>query len=218
MFILQTASVALQKSERSDVGVYVGVEPSGQASTQSEANVYSASGGSASITSGRLSYTKGLLGPCLSIDTACSSALSALHVARVAIIHGECVEALVAGTKALSETSNAATAVAGMTSWHGRCHSFDLRADGYCRGEGCVAFLLLNSDESMSEFAVTGSAVRQDGPSASLTAPNGSSQKRLLMAVGESTPAALEAHGTGTALGDPIEVGAAVGALCRDGN
>ena len=92
-----------------------------------------------------------------------------------------------------------------MLSVLGRCHTFDRRADGYCRGEGCGAFLL---DSTVGEFRVRGSAVQQDGPSASLTAPNGSSQKRLIKAVqeGSEVSCALEAHGTGTALGDPIEV------------
>merc|ERR1711965_127195 len=108
------------------------------------------------------------------------------------------------GVKALSKTTNDGTAVAGMTSLLGRCHTFDARADGYCRGEGCVAAVL----GPTSGTTVSGSAVQHDGASASLTAPNGSSQKRLIAAVfrAPGSPAALEAHGTGTALGDPIEV------------
>ena len=117
------------------------------------------------------------------------------------------------GTKVLSEASNMATAIAGMTSARGRCHTFDHRADGYCRGEGCGAFCLSLLQDEASACAVTvlGSAVQQDGPSASLTAPNGSSQGRLIEAVrralsDDTGVPALEAHGTGTALGDPIEV------------
>merc|ERR1739841_188848 len=93
-------------------------------------------------------------------------------------------------------------AVAGMTSARGRCHTFDSRADGYVRAEACGSATM-----GVSELAVhvLGSAVRQDGRSASLTAPNGQAQVGLLAASGV---AALEAHGTGTALGDPIEAGA----------
>ena len=117
------------------------------------------------------------------------------------------------GTKILSEATNYGTSVGGMTSLYGRCHTLDARADGYCRGEGRAAFLLaLKKTDSVSPASgtsVLGTAVQQDGPSASLTAPNGSSQRRLLESVrgsGDSSFATLEAHGTGTALGDPIEV------------
>ena len=113
------------------------------------------------------------------------------------------------GTKVLSESANYATSIGGMTSARGRCHTFDQRADGYCRGEGCGAFYVRSSASAGVE--VLGSAVQQDGPSASLTAPNGSSQRRLIESVsraiiGTIGSSSLEAHGTGTALGDPIEV------------
>ena len=195
----------------SGVGVFVGVEPSGLVA--GEASVFSASGGAGSITSGRFSYALGLVGPCYTIDTACSSALAALHVCTSALRHRECDRSAGVGTKVLSEAANYGTAVAGMTSLLGRCHTFDGRADGYCRGEGCGAFYVRGGDGTGRTFgaSVLGSAVQQDGPSASLTAPNGSSQRRLLDTVrggdneGRDAPA-LEAHGTGTALGDPIEV------------
>ena len=113
------------------------------------------------------------------------------------------------GTKVLSESANYATSIGGMTSARGRCHTFDQRADGYCRGEGCGAFYVRSRASAGVE--VLGSAVQQDGPSASLTAPNGSSQRRLIESVSRAiadkkVSSSLEAHGTGTALGDPIEV------------
>jgi acyl transferase domain-containing protein len=170
------------------------------------------------------------VGPCYSIDTACASALAALHVCASAVGAGDCEDGVTVGTKVLSEAGNHATSAGGMTSPLGRCHTFDQRADGYCRGEGCGAFLLTGrssgEDDEMGVAAVRilGSAVQQDGPSASLTAPNGSSQKRLIETVrraigGSEDVPSLEAHGTGTALGDPIEVGAADRAWleeCRD--
>ena len=125
-----------------DVGVCVGVESSGLATGDESASAFSASGGALSIASGRLSYTLGLVGPCYSIDTACASALAALHVCAAAVGALECESGVVVGTKVLSEAGNYATAAGGMTSPHGRCHTFDQRADGYCRGEGCGAFLL----------------------------------------------------------------------------
>ena len=99
-----------------------------------------------------------------------------------------------------------------MTSATGRCHTFDERADGYARGEACCAASLRREDEAASLLA-RGSAVRQDGRSASLTAPNGLAQQGLLRAsledacMAASDLSCAEAHGTGTALGDPIEAG-----------
>ena len=162
------------------------------------------------MTSGRLSFSLGLVGPCYSIDVACASSLVALHTCIMTIKGGDsCEEGLGIGTKVLSEAVNYATSVAGMTSARGRCHTFDQRADGYCRGEGCGAFLVRS--KSSAGVEVLGSAVQQDGPSASLTAPNGSSQRRLIESVSRAIvdkngSSSLEAHGTGTALGDPIEV------------
>ena len=130
----------------SDVGVFVGVEASGLSARGQEANVFSASGGALSVTSGRLSYSLGLVGPCYSIDTACASTLAALHVCVVTLNgNGECETGVGVGTKVLSEAANVATSIGGMTSSRGRCHTFDQRADGYCRGEGCGAFLATTS-------------------------------------------------------------------------
>ena len=192
----------------SNIGVFVGVEQSGL--ENKEASVFSASGGALSVTAGRLSFSLGLVGPCYSIDAACASSLAALHACVTTLQNGrECEEGVTIGTKVLGEALNYATSVAGMTSAHGRCHTFDQRADGYCRGEGCGAFLV----RSKASFGVEvlGSDVQQDGPSASLTAPNGSSQRRLIESVSRAITdntrnSSLEAHGTGTALGDPIEV------------
>jgi acyl transferase domain-containing protein len=192
----------------SNTGVFVGVEPSGLA--KNEASVFSASGGALSVTAGRLSFSLGLVGPCYSIDAACASSLAALHACVVTLQNGqECEDGVTIGTKVLSEAVNYATSVAGMTSVRGRCHTFDQRADGYCRGEGCGAFYVRSN--ASSGVKVLGSAVQQDGPSASLTAPNGSSQRRLIESVSRTITdkngnPSLEAHGTGTALGDPIEV------------
>jgi len=171
------ADVALQGGRRNvrnallnrDIGVFVGVEASGLLADEQEApNVYSTSGGALSITSGRLSYTLGLVGPCYSIDTACASALAALHACVSAVgVGAECEAGAATGTKVLSEASNVATAIGGMTSPHGRCHTFDRRADGYCRGEGCGAFLVSSLrgvvDKRRSpnaDIAVLGSAVQ----------------------------------------------------------
>ena len=124
------------------------------------------------MLSGRLSYALGLTGPCLTTDTACSSSLVAAHLAASALKLEECPRAVISGAGLLTVLVSMAFSAAGMLSTFGRCHTFDRRADGYCRGEGCGAFVA--SSES-GDAVVRGSAVQQDGPSASLTAPNGSS-------------------------------------------
>ena len=166
-------------------------------------SVYSATSGALSVLSGRLSYTLGLTGPCQTTDTACSSSLVAAHQAVSALKLGESPAAAVAGVGMLTVAVSVAFSAAGMLSALGRCHTFDRRADGYCRGEGCGAFYFSTEAD---DVAVSGTAVQQDGPSASLTAPNGTSQQRLIEAVKARSGPSLEAHGTGTALGDPIEV------------
>ncbi|KAH8050887.1 hypothetical protein JL720_15276 [Aureococcus anophagefferens] len=159
-----------------------------------------------SVASGRCSHALGLVGPCLAVATACSSALVAAHVA--AALAGAAAVVAVGGVAAGVTASFAA---AGMLSPRGRCHTFDGRADGYARGEGALGTVLAAYADGV---AVAASAVQHDGASASLTAPNGSSQRRLIAAVAPSDDGALlEAHGTGTALGDPVEVAAAAAAL-----
>ena len=175
-------------------------------------SVHAATARALAVLSGRVSYALGLTGPCLTTDTACSSCLVVAHLAASALKLVECPRAAVTGAWVLTGMISVAFSAAGMLSALGRCHTFDRRADGYCRGEGVGAFVF--SAPESGDVAVSGSAVQQDGPSASLAAPNGSSQQRLIEAVHErgSSPA-LEAHGTGTALGDPIEARVATRAL-----
>lgn len=118
-------------------------------------SVYSGTSEALSVASGRVSFTIGLTGPCLTLDTACSSSLVAVHLALSAIKLAECIEAVGAGVGLLTQTVSVAFSAAGMLSLLGRCHTFDRRADGYCRGEGCGAFLL----SSGSKVGVLGSAV-----------------------------------------------------------
>ena len=112
-----------------------------------------------SVTAGRLSFSLGLVGPCYSIDAACASSLAALHACVTTLKNGaECEDGVTSGTKVLSEAANYATSIGGMTSAQGRCHTFDQRADGYCRGEGCGAFYVRSKASSGVEML--GSAVQ----------------------------------------------------------
>ena len=204
----------------SGVGVFIGIQalefPQLLASMPAGSSVYAATGAAHSIACGRVSFVLGLQGPCTSYDTACSAGLVASHAARSALSQGECGSGLAVGVNLnLLPAGFVGCAVAGMTSVKGRCHTFDDRADGYSRSEGCVAVILDQLAESAADGrpVVCGSAVRQDGKSASLTAPNGQAQQGLRLAarahVDMSLRAAafVEAHGTGTALGDPMEAG-----------
>ena len=207
-----------------NVGIFVGIYTSlltpgssTVAPSREPLGIYEGTANSASIASGRISYVLGLTGPCLPVDTACSASLVATHLAATSLRQNECSSAGVVAGGILEAGFHTAFSTAGMLSETGRCHSFDGRADGYSRGEGCLGFVCKPS-EDCNRPSLKGSAVKQDGPSASLTAPNGASQRMLLQRVSERTGvttdvAALEAHGTGTTLGDPVEIGAASVAL-----
>jgi len=175
-----------------------------------------------SVASGRLSYTYALQGPALSVDTACSSSLVAWHVATSDMRLKGSSSAVVGGVNlTLLAATTAMFASAGMLSRDGRCKTLDICADGYVRGEACeVALLGEASAVPPAALAAPGSAVNQDGRSSSLTAPNGPAQQRVVaaaLALARASPsqvASLHMHGTGTALGDPVEAAAACEVLC----
>ena len=174
-------------------------------------SVYAVTGGKLSVASGRLSYVLGVHGPSVTYDTACSAAAVATHAALRAQQFEECSTSLATTVNLmLAPRVGVSFAAAGMTSATGRSHTFDGRADGYARGEACGA-LVLQIPRDRETIHLHGSAVRHDGRSASLAAPNGLAQRALLGAAftdaGASANAILlhEMHGTGTILGDPIE-------------
>ncbi|MBM4057354.1 MAG: acyltransferase domain-containing protein, partial [Planctomycetes bacterium] len=216
-FAGETKSSLLQ----SYTGVFVGISTNDWTKLISDkASVYTGTGAAGSIAANRISYVLGLKGPSVSMDTACSSGLVALDAAAQNLRRGRCNIALVAGVNLmLTPHVTVAHCKARMLSIDGRCKTFDASADGYVRGEGCSAVALKRlSDATAAQgrvlAVVKGTAVNQDGRSASLTAPNGPSQEEVIATALQEAQVSptdveyVETHGTGTALGDPIEVGA----------
>ncbi len=172
------------------------------------------------VAAGRISYTLGLNGPALALDTTCSSSLVALHYAVASLRRRECDMALSGGADLLlSPESLAIVSQLGALSEDGRCKTFDAAADGYGRGEGAGLLLLQRLSDALEAgnpilAVIRGSAVNHDGAASGLTVPNGSVQAQLLRDALDDAgldPQAVgyvEAHGTGTPLGDPIEVNA----------
>ncbi len=181
---------------------------------------FTATGCSASVAAGRVAYVLGLQGPCVAIDTACSSSLVAVHQACRSLQATDSHLAIAAGVSLmLSPEASIALSQMRALSPSGRCRTFDARADGYVRGEGCGVVVLKRLPDALANgnqilAVIRGSSVNHDGRSNGLTAPNGNAQEqviRLALADANVDPDGVdfvETHGTGTALGDPIEVGA----------
>ncbi len=206
-------------------GVFVGVGgvdysrvPVGQEDYFEKITAYSGTGNALSIVANRISYILDLRGPSLSVDTACSSSLVAAHMAIRSLRSGECDAAIVGGVNAiLTPETTMAFSQAQMLSPVGQCRPFDAGAAGYVRGEGCGAVILkrLSDAEAAGDLilaTIRGSAVNQDGRTSGIAAPNGPAQEAVIHEALKDaglTPddvTYIEAHGTGTPLGDPIEV------------
>ena len=221
---IENSGVGFDSMRTSRAGVYVGMGNAdyGRAifTNRQMIDPYFATGTLFSVAAGRLSYTLGLTGPALTVDTACSASLAALHLASQALRLGECDAALVGGINLiLSPEINVSFTKGRMMSPAERCRSFDADADGYVRGEGAVMFLLKRLDDAEANgdrilAIVRGTALNQDGRSSGLTAPSGPAQQAVIRAALANAGAKpdeivfVETHGTGTPLGDPIELGA----------
>ena len=229
---LEDAGIDPAALKGTDTGVYAGISSSDYreivAAQADAASLHATTGNYASTAAGRVAFALGLEGPAVAVDTACSSSLVAVHHAVTALQRSEANLALAGGVNAiLSPVLTEAFARGGMLAPDGRCKTFDAAADGYVRGEGCAVLVLKRLAEAEADgdrilAVVLGSAVNQDGASAGLTAPNGPAQERVIreaLARADLRPADidyLEAHGTGTELGDPIEVQAAAAVYGQD--
>jgi len=200
------------------VGVFAGAYAQDWLFTQARGGApfsgYAGTGTAHSMLANRLSYLLDVHGPSLTVDTACSSSRTALHLAVGALRRGECEFALVSAVAlGFDDTYRSMTASSLPFSPTAECRPFDAAADGIVRGEGAVS-LLLELDRPgrrPSRATILGSAINHDGRTNGMTAPSAAAQARLLRAaladarVSASEVAYLEAHGTGTILGDPIE-------------
>jgi acyl transferase domain-containing protein/acyl-CoA synthetase (AMP-forming)/AMP-acid ligase II/acyl carrier protein len=221
----------LNVSHTADVGVFVGISSNDYGRLQGDASTldaYVGTGNALSIAANRLSYAFDFRGPSLAVDTACSSSLVAIHLACQSLRRGESGLAVAAGVNLiLTPDLTVNFTRAGMMAPDGRCKAFDAAANGYVRSEGCGVVVLKPLSKALADgdpvyAVVRGSAVNQDGRSNGLTAPNRQSQEAVLRAAYRDagvSPAdidLIEAHGTGTSLGDPIEA-LALGSVLAEG-
>ncbi|MEH2082886.1 MAG: polyketide synthase, partial [Nostoc sp.] len=229
---LENAGLAPDKLAQSQTGVFMGISSHDYGVLQTknidQIDAYNGTGNAFSIAANRLSYFLNLHGPSVTIDTACSSSLVSLHYACQSLQIGESELCLVGGVNLiLSPNNHIVFSLAGMMSADGRCKTFDANADGYVRGEGCGVLVLKRLWEAQRDqdnilAIIKGSAVNQDGLTNGLTAPNGLSQQRVIRQALKSAGVApaqisyVETHGTGTPLGDPVEVRALKAVLMED--
>ncbi len=230
---LEHAGCAPDRLLNSKTGVFAGVTMSdylhlAKQQPLDKIDAYFLTGNCLNVVPGRVAFFLGLHGPSLAVDTACSSSLAAIHLAVQSLRANECEMALAGGVNVILMPEILISASrAHMFAADGRCKTFDARADGFVRGEGCGIVVLkrLSAAQKNNDriFAlIRGSALNQDGPSSGLTVPNSDAQKMLLRAALQNARVAahevqyVEAHGTGTALGDPIEV-RALGEVLREG-
>ena len=223
---LENAAVAPPQIQGSPTGVFVGI--GGEEYFRSIVNSggakqidpYLSLGNERSVAAGRIAYVLGMQGPAIALDTSCSSSLLAVHLACGSLRSGECNLALAGGVN-LTLLPDATIGLCQLKALavDGRCKTFDAAANGYVRAEGCGIFILKRLDDAIADgdnilALIRGSAANHDGKSNGLTAPNGPSQQAVIRQALENAgvkPSQIqyvETHGTGTSLGDPIEVSA----------
>src|SRR5437868_4538445 len=231
---IENAGVVLDFEKGSDIGVFVGISHNDYQGMQSTASdhfgiaPHTATGSAHSIAANRISYCLNLRGPSVAMDTACSSALTALHTACEHIWAGRGDTALAGGvTVMITPGGFIGFSQAGMLSPEGRCAAFDASASGFVRGEGAGMVLLKRLSQAIADGdpiqgVIVGTALNQDGHTNGISLPSAEAQSRLVQDACRDAgvvPARIgfvEAHGTGTAVGDPIEAHALAEALCKD--
>ncbi|VAW74515.1 Polyketide synthase modules and related proteins [hydrothermal vent metagenome] len=219
------AGITEEQLQGSNTGVFVGISNGDylRLMVRSQPNLdsftaYSGLGNAYSIAANRLSYVFDLVGPSIAVDTACSSSLTAIHMAAESIRSGECDMAIAGGINLmLAPDATILLSQFGMMAPEGRCKAFDANANGYVRSEGCGMIVLKCAMQAYADgdfilAKILGSAQGQDGGSTGITSPNPQAQRRLLLAGLKRAQADpknityIEAHGTGTAIGDPVEM------------
>ena len=227
---LENANLAPEHLYNSSTGVFVGIYINDYSRVMSSLgdptliDAFSAVGNSLSVAAGRLSYILGLKGPSMAVDTSCSSSLVTVHLACQSLRLGESNLALAGGVglNLVPDTSIALSRTR-MLNPDGRCKTFDAAASGFVKGEGCGVILLKRLSDALADgdnilALIRGSAVNHNGRSSSLIAPNGVSQQAVIRqalengGVDSAQIDYVEVQGTGTSVGEPIEV-AALGAV-----
>ena len=222
---LEHAGIAADTLAGQSAGVFLGISSidhwqQALARSPETIDAYLATGNTHSVAAGRLSYLLGISGPSLAIDTACSSSLVAVHLACQSLRQGECDMALAGGVnRIITPAASINFSKAKMLSTDGRCRTFDQAASGFGRAEGGGMVVLKRLSDAVEagdriESVILGSATNHNGRTNGLTAPSTTAQQAVIrQALKASSLAAsdvsyVETHGTGTALGDPIEVAA----------
>ncbi|MBQ7607244.1 MAG: amino acid adenylation domain-containing protein [Desulfovibrionaceae bacterium] len=218
---LERAAIAPDSLTGSATGVFIGISTNDYEESRLAGDLplsaYVGTGNAHAIAANRLSYVYGTHGPSMAIDSACSSSLLALHLACQSLRAGECDRAIVGGVNVLgTDTGTEIFDLANLMAKDGLCKTFSADADGYVRSEGCVVVIVESVRRARAErhpilAIVRGTAVNQDGHTSGLTAPSRSAQAKLIKQALKNAKLlpqdidVLEAHGTGTLLGDPIE-------------
>ncbi|MEM7677328.1 MAG: polyketide synthase, partial [Myxococcota bacterium] len=219
---LEHAGFDVRSLEGSSTGIFVGIGPNEYARYRGRklehADAYDVTGSHPAFAAGRLSYHLGLRGPAMALDTACSSSLVAIHLACEHLRHQRCSLALAAGVQVIADPDVfCALSKTRALAQDGRCKTFSDDADGYGRGEGVGVLALMRLNDAQAQGRrilglVRGTAVGHDGRSAGITAPNGTAQREVLEYALQNAGLTsadvdyVECHGTGTSLGDPLEL------------
>lgn len=231
---IEDAGLVLDFEKGTNIGVFMGVSHNdyqniqGGGTDRKGISSHSPTGSAHSIAANRISYCFNLSGPSLSMDTACSSALTAVHLACEALHAGRCEMAMAGGvTVIITPDGFIGFSQAGMLSPDGACKAFSAEANGFVRGEGAGMVLLKPLSQAIADGdpiqgVILGTALNQDGHTNGISLPSTEAQAQLIRdacedaAIHPSEVGFVEAHGTGTAVGDPIEATALAEALCVD--